>query len=502
MRILLVCRIFCQEFLATLYSHLHYYILYRSRGNLKALRALNPSITTCLRDLTIVLSASSCDPRGACCRAPKAISHDCSRHDEPLDRSSLRYQSIYLEFARSIEHIAVHIAPFQLNLHLICDAADLETARDILQPLSDLPVLAGCNIRLGREKNPALEHFARQKATYATRKTPTNISCQAPFRFLDLPKEIRLRILESTDLITPNQEVTWNSKEGFYLHYDILRCGKDDCPPESHKTCWLRNCYMHLRNGCFCTRYHAAYSSICRCWHPPASLFSVCKAVRYEAQSVFFSRNRFVVKPPGRYDSPACESDHADASVFLQNTVPSDMLHYLRSLEFVFPPADSNYLSIESPVYKEWARTIEHVKEHLNQPALMIRVHFSDFMFPRWATKHGRSDLTREEGMEIVSMYQRILTPLSQLTKLGRFFIDAAWPWAWTRDGFNLINNNPDLVEIDKRQIEQGLEKLIMGDDYDGAAAGKADEEKSQWFKFLTHPYENFLMEARFMGEE
>lgn len=104
--------------------------------------------------------------------------------------------------------------------------------------------------------------------------------------------------------------------------------------------------------------------------------------------------------------------------------------------------------------------------------------------------------------MEIVSMYQRILTPLSQLTKLGRFFIDAAWPWAWTRDGFNLVNNNPDLVEIDKRQIEQGLEKLIMGDDYDGAAAGKADEEKSQWFKFLKHPYENFLMEARFMGEE
>lgn len=99
----------------------------------------------------------------------------------------------------------------------------------------------------------------------------------------------------------------------------------------SHFSCQFRNCHQRLNNGCFCNRYHTAFSTaaICRCWCPPTSLFLVSKSLRHLAQSVFFSKNRFVIMPTdGVYDIPEELPERLEASVFLRNVVPRDMLSW------------------------------------------------------------------------------------------------------------------------------------------------------------------------------
>ena len=100
-------------------------------------------------------------------------------------------------------------------------------------------------------------------------------SFQKPFRFLDLPLELQYQILEYTDSVAPRRDITWNPKDGFYLHYCRLFCeDDDDCPPEIHSSCQLRDCNQVLDNGCFCRRHHAAFSPIWNCRCPPMPYFS------------------------------------------------------------------------------------------------------------------------------------------------------------------------------------------------------------------------------------
>lgn len=216
----------------------------------------------------------------------------------------------------------------------------METAQAFMTPLLNVksPLLVGCNIRLSQYKQDgSLAELAREAALCTMGKDPD--PQQVLFPFLDLPKELRLLVLEFTGLVTPCQEITWEPTGGFYLHYDIDFCRGASCPPESHRTCRFQICYTTLGNGCFCTRYHTAFApAICTCWQPPTSLFLVCKFIRQEAQSVFFAANRFIIMPIGGY---ACAPDNLsagrlEASIFLRDVVPSEMLYYLKFLRLFF----------------------------------------------------------------------------------------------------------------------------------------------------------------------
>ena len=184
---------------------------------------------------------------------------------------------------------------------LVCDVEDFETAKAIMEPLLDwrLPTVASCNIRLGQNCNLALYELACKAAAQAMRQSMEDQSFQKPFRFLDLPLELQYQILEYTDLVAPRREITWNPKDGFYLHYGRLFCEDNNCPPEIHSSCQLRNCHQVLDNGCFCRRYHAAFFPICNCWCTSMPLFLVSRSFRAHAQHVFFPKNRFVVMPCG-----------------------------------------------------------------------------------------------------------------------------------------------------------------------------------------------------------
>lgn len=492
--LMLTCQMTYTEASPMLYSGNHFFIRYQDHGNLTALRYLLPSSVASICHLTIHLNVSSCEQGSLCCKGHSmSIMHDCTRkHGQPLRSSSSGYQALLSEWRCVVSYLNMHIQPSKLNLYFICDVEDVETAKAIMEPLLDqrLPTLASCNIRLGEDCDNFLYDLAWKAAAQAMRQQHVEKkSSQKPFQFLDLPLELQYKILEYTDLVAPHCEVTWNPNDGLYLHY--FQIFRDDyyCPPEIHSSiCQIRNCARFLNNGCFCQRYHAAFSPICNCWCPPIPLFLVSRSFHALAQHVFFSKNHFVIMPFGGvyYEAPKSTPLQFEASVFLRDVVPSRLLHLLKFLEVVIPPADPDYMSSESSAYKDWDKTISYLQRTLYPGQLTLRIYFHDFRCLIEASPYRKSFISREQGFQtIIATYDRILLPLSRLQGLLNWcFIHAAWPWAWTPDGIQMMLHHSKTIRRDQLQIEDRLEKQVMGDKSEFARNNEPEE--SQWLQFFN----------------
>lgn len=94
-----------------------------------------------------------------------------------------------------------------------------------------------------------------------------------------------------------------------------------------------------------------------------------------------------------------------------------------------------------------------------------------------------RKTLTKEQGMAIIKMYARTLGPLSKLreNRLGRFFVRLAWPFAHTQFGLG----NPTSAREQSAYLQQRIERLVMGDDYDSTVVQTKDSgnNNSQWLQ-------------------
>jgi hypothetical protein len=113
-----------------------------------------------------------------------------------------------------IQYLIPRIEPKKLKLYLVCDSADIQSTGDIAGPLLQLPPLKDCTIRFGRihcrsyskETKRQFQQLAANTAIWLTGRL--NVQ---PFRFLDLPQEIQLKILGFTDLVTP-YDIQWIGK--------------------------------------------------------------------------------------------------------------------------------------------------------------------------------------------------------------------------------------------------------------------------------------------------
>ncbi|KAI0099670.1 hypothetical protein GGR51DRAFT_394235 [Nemania sp. FL0031] len=112
-----------------------------------------------------------------------------------------------------------------------------------------------------------------------SRDPPTKDS-PGPFNFYALPPEVRLQILESTDLLTPAREVHWDPVTGYKL------------PSRGDKGAW----------------------------QSPASLFLVSRDVYARAREIFFRRNRLVL--------------WAHVSAFIGQALPDAPLDYAATTFF------------------------------------------------------------------------------------------------------------------------------------------------------------------------
>ena len=485
--LLLTCRTIYTEASFIVYNTNRFFIRYRDSQSLQALRNLTPNSLSSLAYLTVHLNITSCAIGERCTDVQTPAAQDPHRFDKPLRSSSRPSQETLREWQSTAKYVIAHVQPSNFQIHLVCDVEDLEAAALAIEPLSSTQTLLNCALRLCRQPDPILQDLARRTAYRAMGRCLDQID--SPFRFLDLPPELRCQILDYTDLVTPLCEVEWNPEKGYYLRYSTSGC--HDCwelPSSSHHACRYRNCWNYSNIGCFCSRSHAAFSSKCHCWSPPTSLFFVCRALLEDAQNVFFTRNRFVITPSAGCNRPADKTpNRLEVSAFLTDVVPFNVLRFLRCLEVVIPPFEEDYLRPHEPAYKDWLQTIDRVGEQLCLPTLTVRVYMADYLL------HGvdstpsfrdfRAKMTKEQGMTILKMYARTLGPLSKLKGLRRLFVHLAWPWRWTRLGRHRCYHDPEFPQKQIRDAEQRMERFVMGDGYDSSLLGKERLGNSQWLE-------------------
>ena len=495
--LLLTCHLLYNEVVPIVYSTKHFIDQYR-KSHLQRLQRLMPIALHSLKKLTILLNVSTCEPGWFCCKEQLGHTQSgCAQHDELLG-STPQHQAAISEWYHTIDHIASHVQDSCLSLYFICDV-DMDTAFAAVKPFLDqsLPILAECSICLSPDIDPQIQQLACKAAKQAMSHSQQDlVATSKAFPFLALPMELRYQILQHTDLIVPYRQVDWNPRDGYYLHYSVAGCDWI-CDPDDHHGCQFRQCSKHTEgHGCFCSRYHSAFSTHCHCWQPPEPLFAVCKALHEETQDVFFTQNRFIIAPVDGYGNGAKTIlDRFEASIFLQDVLPAHLLPRLRFLEIVFPPLDEEYLSPRGQASEDWGHTIENTKLYL--PNLTLRIYFADFYTASHATPL-RKNITRQEGIKrVVSAYMRIIQPLKKWKTGGlyRLFIHAAWPWSWTREGRTTRRLKEHIVKNDVAVIEQKLERRVMGDGYDSVVLGKNKLEKSQWLKSheRSEPYASVI---------
>ncbi|KAI1135844.1 hypothetical protein F5Y05DRAFT_415841 [Hypoxylon sp. FL0543] len=394
LNLLLICRLIYTEASSLLYST-NTVITH----NLEPLLNFTKSSLSSITSLKIHLNAS-------------AATNHCSYRYAYYNLGSLNsLEPVIHEWETAINRIAPHIEPNKLELWLICDCEPgrVDLAKLVLAPLRQLPMLRHCHIRLGCEPNHSLRQLAQDAAEQAIGILPVDSTPPRPvFPFLRLPSELRLKILEYTDLVAPLNRVVWHPNRGYSVTKKCGACryGPPYCHPNDHEACALgkvtssckicphsrksggcsRCCHYacqfyhceqratrsdQIETGCFCASRHAAYSRLCRCWAPPAALFLVSRSFLKDVQALFFTCNLFTIHNPefSRVRDPVQgvppQLEAYPGSAFL-NTLPTEALRYLNNLQTLCEP------SLEGQSRSPLRHTIDDIRENLNLQYLCV----------------------------------------------------------------------------------------------------------------------------------
>ena len=247
-----VCRAVSREVEHLFLSKNHFSVDSSCVGGLSGLSSLTPRAMASLSSLTINLDIDNCF-----------------------------YQGSVVQWEKLCQTLAAAITPHHLALAIVCDGADIRTAKQIVKPMLQLPILESCAISFSTKPGISSISELRELARHIVLKL-TGQSLAAPFRFLDLPRELQLKILMYTDLVTT---------------YDIAWCPDMSQHRESSGALharsivwvpWAPNSYMincceqctPVGTMCCCSTKHTACSTTtCTCWIMPISLLLVSRGV-------------------------------------------------------------------------------------------------------------------------------------------------------------------------------------------------------------------------------
>ncbi|KAK8108903.1 hypothetical protein PG984_014704 [Apiospora sp. TS-2023a] len=449
-------------------------------------------------------------------------------------------------------HVLAHANRETLDFLLICDTGESADTLDALQPLIDHPgSVRRCHIRLGQVWSRRLCSLARDVALRAQglhREDENN----RPFRFMDLPPEIRLQILEYTDLVTPLKQVEWRVGRGFNTICDI---------PASCGAAGLRDTAIWLRFACcspdhdtrhtseVCSASQSGYSPRCQCWRPPGADIMLVSSTMYDmAMTTLYGRNRVIVMFEENDINPLIawpstgspdpdvsdESDELDvsdngsdgwelelfhrgrrvnpvrpplvrrqlgAAIFLgahHHKFRPAALSHLRTLEVVFPRQGRG--PFDAGLLRGWRDAVRHLREQgAAQSLTTLIVHMRvagdspDTNTQAPAGGYGRvafEQRLREAG-DPLRGHAALLEPLRELCEGGlrRLFVFLESGWHWTPpQGCTLQScqgRQTGGIHGRVRDMEQFLEKSVMGQEYDSSNEGKMMERPSQWMHHM-----------------
>ena len=398
--LLRVCKMVHLEALQLFYSANKFQLRVLQESDLFYLRDLSPRAISSLTSLHIDLGGS-----GSSC-LPFDTSRDPKRSEDLIDQ----WTSILQVFAQSV-------LPSSLNFAFTCPSADLdpELAKQLLASLEWLPPLRGCALSIGGQPAASLRPLVQATAAQLLKLPATS----GQFPFEKLPKELRMKILEQTNL-APKKHAS--------SAYGVLQV-----------FCWngrlrdLGKCCSRCNDcleSCCCLWLPAAYSRTCSCTYPPTALFKVNRQMSCEAQDVFFSKNLFILTAP------------LSSTSFL-DVLNDTQLARIRRLEIYFWQQECWWDLLEKEHPMRWYRLVDTMKAKLDIRRLELRVNF-------FGICRNESTNTPRRKTPLLRMSKQVLAPLRQLNGLLKLFI---------------------YCFSDKLDAEDETE--IMGPAYDSAKEGK-----------------------------
>jgi len=342
-QLLYVSKTIAKEVSTVFYSENDFSVYRTGLGGLSSLSRLPPGALACMKSLSVCLNFYVEEQRwgrefgpdsGGFCHAMCRT----SKWERLFSNSKRRDELVALkEWQLLCQLLGSQLQPNCLKLFLTCDVADVEIAEEVVRPLLQLPTLQECAVRLGSHYIHAdVDCF--QPLTELARRTVDQVtirSAQRNFRYPDLPKEIQIRILGYTELVTPfdlvwafNTDVAEHIKSPYYENRTFHSRGS----PWSSSSC-CRECSPDSQ-PCACWSGQAAFSTTCTCWKFPLSLFLVSCEMKEDAEFIFYSRNRFVLLP--RYWN---NSEHLEIYNFLRY-IPTNGRRYLRTIRWTLSNVD------------------------------------------------------------------------------------------------------------------------------------------------------------------
>jgi len=168
-------------------------------------------------------------------------------------------------------------------------------AKRLTDPVRSLPVLRKVAIRFNTQATPAgadvettaLHVLAEDLANHLVDKPRFSyqpLPQPKSFRYMDLPTEIQIKILEQTELVAPVR-LDWNWVVGF-------NCDREQDKFHCCKTCQAVRVEIDFK---WSTRCPTTLMRRCGCWKFPIALFLVNRTMHQLATEVFFSRNHIEI---------------------------------------------------------------------------------------------------------------------------------------------------------------------------------------------------------------
>ncbi|PTU24801.1 hypothetical protein P175DRAFT_050882 [Aspergillus ochraceoroseus IBT 24754] len=430
-QLLLACRDISQEVSSLLYSQNRFCVIRTAPGGLSGLEKLHPNAIARLQFLRVILNDMFRYPNKLLCGSTMQT----------------RGHNIFItEWKRFCRCLARSIPEFRLRLSVVCDVDNYDLAAAVIQPLKDLPVLAGFSIRMYPEfENDYHKKLLPLVCNLSKEMTSRPISSMPVSKVIwfEMPWEIRQRILEFTDLVAP-YDLVWVPKYGFNPSYEISY--------PNH--CFVCDSVQNKRFG-FLQR-SGVFSFECSCWKFPLPLFLTNRQMHEDATRIFYSSNHFKVASHSVllcrqywYDLETPNAVHQ--LVPFVDSVPNHALKYIRSIQFLLDPISG---------YEQWDDTVNRLQQFGNSSLLSLTLDLSDSEYLR---THFDGHITQAIINKEWQSYKRLIQPIINLARDGlkNFFLYSAWPV-----------QKVGLLPL-RDAWERKLECMVMGKDYDSRKCGK-----------------------------
>jgi hypothetical protein len=331
----------------------------------------------------------------------------------------------------------------------------------------------------------AVQHIVRKLTLFHTKDLK-------PFRYLDLPQEIRFAILEYTDLVS-SDAVQWRPRKNINKATSSCMDCTDGWDITSNKSAFPCSCYSspstdidNIHNYsccgncsqedysgiCYCSGRGPICSSSCKCPYPGRALFSVNNQIRQDAIPIYYACNQILVTPynspvirlVGRYvEEFAVNGIHGmpkiELSLYL-SSVARNALQHIRWLEWILPSSQRSYLLPRTTAWYDYLDTILLMQNAMNLSGLTLTINIAQV---GCYVEGGRNVMCMRMDENAWKWYESIILPMRCLGEAGLkdFFVHLRW-----------------LDTIEERRVhhEEDLERAVMGKDYHSSLRGKPVE--------------------------